>query len=438
MANKLCKVIRIQLKYLYDGNKPLYPYTELHSLQQMVSKAKNRAVQACWEWENFCVAFRSEHGMYPDSKEHMQHLSLDGYVNRILKDEFCQLYSQNLTCAIRSATKAFKNAKEEMQAGTRSVLSYRSNCPIEIHNKRIKLYTEKQKYYVTLNLFSKEYAQEKQYSGTGMTFELFRLGGSQQAIVDRCISKEYSIGESELIYNKHKQCWFLNLTYKFEPERSISLNPERIMGVDLGIQCVAYMSFNFCGDRYYIGRSEVDAFRSQIESRKKTLQKQGAYCGDGRIGHGYTTRNKPVLKISDRIARFRDTKNHQYSRYIVQQALKHECGTIQMEDLRGISSDTENKFLKDWTYFDLRQKIQYKAEEHGIKLKLVSPRYTSQRCSQCGYIDEKNRPKEEKGQAYFHCIQCGYDANADYNASRNLALGDIEQRIDEELRAKRK
>lgn len=111
MANKLCKVIRIQLKYLYDGNKPLYPYTVLYSLQQMVSKAKNRTVQACWEWENFCVAFRSEHGVYPDSKEHMEHLSLDGYMNRILKKEFCQLYSQNLTCAIRSATKAFKNAK---------------------------------------------------------------------------------------------------------------------------------------------------------------------------------------------------------------------------------------------------------------------------------------------------------------------------------------
>lgn len=108
-----------------------------------------------------------------------------------------------------------------------------------------------------------------------------------------------------------------------------------------------------------------------------------------------------------------------------------------MEDLQGIHA-TEEKFLKDWTYFDLRQKIKYKAEEHGITFRLVNPRYTSQRCSQCGHIDAKNRPKEEKGQAFFQCTQCGYHVNADYNASVNLATKDIETIISGQLRAKSK
>lgn len=287
-----------------------------------------------------------------------------------------------------------------------------------------------------MNLFSRKYQQEKGYSETAMRFELYRLGGSQLSIVQRCMSGEYKIGESELIYNKKKRCWFLNLTYKFTPERSTALDPEKIMGVDLGIACVAYMGFNFCEDRFFIGRSEVDAFRAQTEARKRMLQRQGKYCGEGRIGHGYATRNKPVLQISDLIKRFRDTANHKYSRFIVQKALDYGCGTIQMEDLEDIKGIAENKFLRDWTYFDLRQKVKYKAEEHGIELKLVDPRYTSQRCSKCGWIDRQNRPKEEKGQAFFQCTECGYKANADYNASVNLATKDIDKIISHDLRAK--
>lgn len=436
-AKEVCKVVRLQLNKLYDErNKQAYPYEELTYLQQMVSQAKNHTIQACWEWENFQIAFRREHGVYPNSKEHMENMTFDGYVNRILKDEFQSMYSQNLTCAIRSATKAFKSAQKDMRQGKCSVLSYRADCPVEIHNQRIRLYAEKQKYYVALNLFSAPYAKEKQYTGTSMAFELYRLGGSQKAIVDRCISGEYRIGESELIYNKKKKCWFLNLAYRFMPERSVSLNPDKIMGVDLGIQCVAYMGFNFCEDRFSIGRSEVEKFRLQVESRKRELQRQGKYCGDGRIGHGYAARNKPVLNISDKISRFRDTANHKYSKYIVQKAVQYGCGVIQMENLKDFHSKTEDKFLKDWTYFDLRQKIEYKAKEHGIELKLVDPQYTSQRCSRCGHIDKQNRPKEEKGQAFFQCVACGFSANADYNASLNLATKDIEQIIKKELRAK--
>lgn len=435
----VCKVVRLQLNYLYDDqNKPKYPYDELPKIQQLTCQAKNRTIQACWEWENFQVAFRQEHGIFPDSKEHMNQKSLDGYVNEILKHEFSQMYSQNLSCAIRSARKAFKSAQGDMRQGNRSVLSYRADCPVEVHNDRIHLSNKGSKYYVALNLFSKDYTKEKQYSDTSIAFELYRLGGSPQVIVKRCIEGTYKIGESELIYNKKKCCWFLNLTYRFTPELVTSLDPEKIMGVDLGIQCVAYMGFNFCEERFFIGRSEVERFRTQVESRKRDLQRQGKYCGDGRIGHGYDTRNKPILEIGDKISRFRDTVNHKYSRCIVQTALKYGCGTIQMEDLKEIRSGTENNFLKDWTYFDLRTKIKYKAEEHGIELKLVNPQYTSQRCSRCGYIDKQNRPKEEKGQAFFQCVKCGFSANADYNASVNLATKDIGKIIQKELRAKSK
>ena len=59
MAKQVCKVARFELKCLMDaGNHMRYPYHELPTLQQAVSQAKNRTVQACWEWYNIEVAFQ--------------------------------------------------------------------------------------------------------------------------------------------------------------------------------------------------------------------------------------------------------------------------------------------------------------------------------------------------------------------------------------------
>jgi len=437
MADKvLCKVVRLQLSKLFDGKTERFPYHDLFYIQHRASHAKNRTIQVCWEWENMKVAYRYEHGVNPDIKEFSEGLtSVSGYANRILKHEFPEMYSANLSVLIQNAQKAFKNAQLEMQRGERSVLSYKANGPIDIHNKQVQLYQVGNKFYVSLGIFSRPYIKEKGYESTHIDFELYRLGGSQQEIVRRCLTGEYQIGISKLIYNEKKRCWFLNLTYKFTPIKQQGLDPEKIMGVDLGIACVAYMGFTFQKERYIIEGGEVDHFRQKTEARKRSLQRQGKYCGEGRKGHGYDTRTEPVQKIRDAIARFRNTANDKYSHFIIQKAVENGCGTIQMEDLHGLS---EGKFLKDWTYYDLRQKVEYKAAEKGITVLFVNPRYTSQRCSQCGYIDRENRPKAEKGQAYFHCLQCGCEMNADYNASLNLATKGIEQIITETLGAKEK
>ena len=87
--------------------------------------------------------------------------------------------------------------------------------------------------------------------------------------------------------------------------------------------------------------------------------------------------------------------------------------------------------LVHWTYYDLRSKIEYKASEAGIKVVAVEPKYTSQRCSKCGYISSENRKTQES----FECIKCGYKCNADFNASQNLSVRDIDRIIDEYLGA---
>jgi putative transposase len=53
------------------------------------------------------------------------------------------------------------------------------------------------------------------------------------------------------------------------------------------------------------------------------------------------------------------------------------------------------------------------------RVEKVNPAYTSQRCSQCGTVDRRAR----ESQAAFRCWSCGYSANADLNAARNIAAG---------------
>jgi transposase len=53
------------------------------------------------------------------------------------------------------------------------------------------------------------------------------------------------------------------------------------------------------------------------------------------------------------------------------------------------------------------------------RVEKISPAYTSQRCSACGHVDARSR----ESQARFACTACGFAANADVNAARNIAAG---------------
>ena len=64
----------------------------------------------------------------------------------------------------------------------------------------------------------------------------------------------------------------------------------------------------------------------------------------------------------------------------------------------------------------LSSALERRSEKTGTPFAAVDARYTSQRCSVCGYTDRENRKK----QAEFLCLKCGHAANADHNAARNV------------------
>ena len=94
-----------------------------------------------------------------------------------------------------------------------------------------------------------------------------------------------------------------------------------------------------------------------------------------------------------------------------------------LEDLTGIRSATEKVKVKNryvmvsWSYYDLEQKLTYKALKNHQAVIKVDPKYTSQTCPKCGHTEKANRNKHKH---VFCCKNCGYTSNDDRIGAMNL------------------
>lgn len=416
---KITKTMRYEISF----NKELYNL--LSDIQYAVWRIKNKSVSMAWDWQQFSFGYNERFGEYPKPKE-MLGKAVANDINGVTKELGSFMYSTIYTASATEAVRKFDEEKADVIAGRQAVSQYRRDGSFPIGSKQIRDIDRisAKKYSANLALLSRQGAKER-----GCKTQLpvtLRTGAGANDILDRIIDGTYKLCDSRI--TKVKTKYYLLVTYQFENE-AIEMDKSRVMGVDLGIVYPAYMAFNFDNwQRYSIEGSEIISFRQRVEARRNALLRQSKYAGQGRRGHGRNTLLKPIEKLRGNVANFRKTTNHKYSKYIVEMAEKHGVGTIQLEDLSGINN--RSKFLKQWSYYELQQFIEYKAKEKGIAVKYISPKYTSQRCSRCGYIAEGNRKTQEE----FHCVTCDYKVNADFNAAKNIAEPRIEELITTELK----
>lgn len=429
------KVVRVPLKFntsYKDGT--IIPYKDmcnlLKNLQYETREIKNKAVQVAWEYSKIEQEYKEQNGSYPKEKDVLG-TNLQTYVEHKLKGSYKMSAAMKQTI-IRLTVDKFGKNKSDFRKGLRSIDEYKANQPLDIKAQTLRLDYINNKFILKIGILNAEYAKENNLP-TQFTFEanLPLKAKSSIAILERCYDKIYKIAGSKLLYDKKNDKWFLNLAYEFEKENHFQLDSNKILGVDLG--SVAPLTASIYGeqDRLMFSGKKLEYLRQRTEKRKKSALEASVVCGDGSIGHGYHTRTKAAERIGDKIARFRDTVNHSFSRELINYAIKHGCGTIQMEDLTRVTQKA-NRFLKNWSYFDLQTKIEYKAKEQGINVVYIQPYYTSKRCSKCGFIHENNRVT----QANFKCLSCGYTENADYNASQNIAIRDIDKIISADMKQK--
>ena len=192
----------------------------------------------------------------------------------------------------------------------------------------------------------------------------------------------------------------------FEKEVSDIEPTGNLVGCDRGVKKLAVTSDNrfFGGGKVKQVSDRYQRLRSQLQSKKTRSAK------------------RHLTKVRGKERRFRKDANHCISKQIVSKLQSGD--TLVFEDLTGIRKRTNNwrkaqrKEVNRWNFFQLEWIIKYKAESKGINIVYVDARYTSQRCSRCGHIKRANRVC----QSLFSCKKCGFQLNADLNASRNICL----------------
>jgi len=208
-------------------------------------------------------------------------------------------------------------------------------------------------------------------------------------------------GQSDLILRKG--LWYLYATCNVEEPGLIE--PDGVLGVDLGIISLATDS----DGESYSGEA-VEKNRRTYAHRRRNLQRKDTKAA-----------KRKLKQLSGKQADFQRVTNHTISKRIVAKA-KDTNRAIAVENLTGIRSRVTVRRRQrarhaNWSFFQLKQFLGYKAQLAGVPLIEVDPRYTSQACSVCGCVDRANRPD----QATFLCTSCGHSANADVNAAANIA-----------------
>ncbi|MCC6124694.1 MAG: transposase [Pirellulales bacterium] len=288
------------------------------------------------------------------------------------------------------------------------------------------------------------------------------LSGSMKSVLDRLLENSaqsmegYRQRNYEIIQDRNDgKKWYLHVSYDF-PATERKPNSEIIVGVDVGFALPLYAALGNGHARlgwkqFHSLAKRIRSLQNQVVSRRRKMLRGGKDSltqDTARSGHGRNRLLQPIEKLAGRIEKAYTTLNHQLSRSVVDFAKNHGAGIIQMEDLEGMKDAINGTFLGErWRYFELRQFIEYKAKEAGIEVRLANPKYTSRRCSACGYInmaftrEYRDSHRKNGKSAEFFCPECDklpaddeqpqkpYPTDADYNAAKNLAALDIEKII---------
>ena len=195
--------------------------------------------------------------------------------------------------------------------------------------------------------------------------------------------------KSSITLRKTTKGYFADVYWK-KPEESTVKTGSKI-GVDIGIQKL--MTFS---NGQQLGKD----LRPKLDKLNRREQ------------HSHNW-NQTVQEIKD------------YIGYTTNRFPWNKASVVVMEDIKGITQNTKSrinktvrKLLGHWNMDLLYRRMQEKAAENRVQLAFVNPAYFSQMCFSCKDVNKKSRHLEK-----FKCRSCGYEDDADHNASLNILQG---------------
>ncbi len=217
----------------------------------------------------------------------------------------------------------------------------------------------------------------------------------------------YRFGTAKLVNKNGK--YFLHIPVTCDIEESNISDICNVVGIDRGINFVVatYDSKHKSG---FVSGKTIKQKRAHYSKLRKELQMRRT-----------PSARRKLRAIGQRENRWMQDVNHQISKALVENNPEHTLFVL--ENLSGVRSATERVRTKDryvsvsWSFYDLEQKLIYKAKQNQSTVIKVDPRYTSQCCPVCGHVEKANRNKKIH---LFTCKNCGYKSNDDRIGAMNL------------------
>jgi putative transposase len=338
------------------------------------AKLLRQTLEAC----NAACNAASQLGFEKFGPKKVRQFNLQKVVYQRLRDDF-GLTAQAAIRSIAKVADAYKAAKAN---------GHKLEQPVRFRKQAAQPYDDR------IFRFLPGVDQVSIWTLTGRIKLPFVCGERQRALL------AHRQGQVDLMLVKNK--WFLAVVCDIPDPEKIGI--EDVLGVDFGVVNLAFDS----QERSYTG-ADVEKVRSRFALKRAMLQRRGTNGAKRRL-----------KKLGGKEARFRKHTNHAISKEIVASA-ERSRSAIALEDLTHIRKRTkvrkaQRSRLAGWSFNQLRQFTEYKAERKAIPVALINPRDTSRGCPQCGVIDKANRKTQDR----FSCVHCGHEAAADFVGALNI------------------
>jgi putative transposase len=205
-----------------------------------------------------------------------------------------------------------------------------------------------------------------------------------------------------VVIKKNNNRWYACLMLEFS-ERPIPPRTEnKAIGIDVGLKSLLALS-----DGTLI---ENPRWFRESQAKLGVLQRKASrrVKGSNRRRKAY----EEVAELHEHVANQRRDFFHKTTKVLVD-----EYSLIGIEDLT-LAFMNRNRSLSlsshDAGFGEFRQLLTYKAENAGTLVIVVNPAYTSQVCSKCGTIVEKDLSVR------VHKCDCGLEIDRDVNAAINI------------------
>lgn len=214
--------------------------------------------------------------------------------------------------------------------------------------------------------------------------------------------------------NKHGE-----LVFHFTIEETpATRTPSKLKaGLDLGLKTPFVMVVTNENNKL-VAQYKTSPRLTQLSDKKNRLQTEKKHLHNKaqayqQLGLDSTILTAEVKRKLSKITRINFALAQQIGADVTKKLTKHNITILNVENLTWVSA---SKGTSRWSHSKQQDSITHSLARHGVKVKKINPRNTSQTCHKCGGTVTHN-----SNTRLAICVECKAKFDRDFNAAMNIA-----------------